>query len=289
MSALKSLVSVFAAWILLSACADENFTPYRKLGSLRVLGMKAAQPELDLGQSTSLEAVVSFATLQDQTLTHEVTACLDPSLGSGADASCDGAPTNRVLLAPTALTLTAPHYTEVVSLPAVNVDDYLTAETFASFAESLRYNGLSILVVYRIVASDGQSVQSSKSIRVSEGTKTVKNQNPSIAALQLDQQVLSAFPALGGSLTLEVNANEPTSEYTVQSATGAVVTLQEELAVTWFVSEGDLKVTRSVAASNLSSNEFTAAAEGEAKEAKTLVAVVRDGRGGSDVRVLKSP
>ena len=272
--------------VFISSCANNNFSPYSKLKGLRIVAIKAAQPELDLGGSTALETLVSWTDKDAQTLTHEAVACLDPGVSFGADATCEGSTSKQTLVASGSLVLTAPHFTDVVSLGTLNVASFLNSTVFASYPDSSRYNGVSILVVYKVSASDGTLVTASKSILVSDASKTTKNANPSIPALALDAATLSQFPTTKGTISATTVSNEASDAYVVKNSDGTLIPFKEELLLTWFLSEGSIKRTHTIGSDE---NTFTPEATDTAKPTKTLVVVVRDGRGGIDYLVRTTP
>lgn len=270
------------ALLLLNACANKDFSPYSKLKGLRIVAIKAAQPELDLGGSTTIEALVSWTDKEAQTLTHEAVACLDPGVSAGADATCEGSTTKQVLVSSTSLGLTTPHFTDVVPLGTLSVDAFLDATAFSAYSDSTRYNGVSILVVYKVIASDGTQATASKSVLVSESTKTSKNVNPSVSAIALDSNAISEFPTASGILSASTTSNEASDAYVVKNTDGTPLPFKEELLLTWFLSEGTIKRTHTLGAAT---NTFTVEPTESAKPAKSIVVVVRDGRGGIDYLV----
>ena len=248
--------------LLLGACADDKFAKAQKLQGLRVLGIHAASPEIGVGESTSMTPIMSYVDLPDSVnLTHEAVVCADPGVSYGAEASCDGNPLKVQVLAPTPVTLTTTSKTQAianafsVSAPADYLDDLTDAQ---------KQVGRSLLVVYKVSSSLGNSVKVVSRVLVS--ARAEKISNPTLTAIQgSDGQSLTALPTNGS--TLKAIASTPKGG---------------EVVVSWYVSDGNFKVART-----LNENSTTFELGTRSTIPFVLVAVVRNQDGALDYSILE--
>lgn len=256
----------------LGGCA-KGLPDYFLLDSLRVLAIKASEPEVDPGTTVILTPLISDVLGVGRTLTYTVQGCLDPGVALGATPTCDDDPDATTSAAAT-FTLSAPQYTG----PAPDVSVTVPATILETRNPIDQANGVAYLVLYEIQASETEKVTSFKRIIVS--SRTTKNLNPSIASIQSDGTDLAALSTVAQTLT-PIFAAESAETYAVLSASGTSATKTEELTTTWFVDQGAVKYART---DSNSSNTWTPPTTPTGSP--FLVVVLRDGRGGEDFKVM---
>jgi hypothetical protein len=258
-------------------CADDDFRPYVELGGLRVLAIQAdvaGRAEASPGETVVLTPYVSDYGVS-RALAFEAKACLDLGIAVGVEPSCDGVP-GAAVVASGAVTISGTERTGSANTFSVTVPSgILTARSAVD-----RYNGVYYLVTYKIQSADGASVQSFKRIVVSEPSKSTKNSNPSLAGILGNGSALVSFPSGDIDLSAQIGPGSQES-YDVLKSDLSSTTRNEEMIVTWFISQGELNYFRTVLDGKTNWKPGAAPAIG----GPVVVGVLRDSRGGVDVFV----
>lgn len=270
------------AWIVMgsfvfASCAKEKLPDYNRLGGLRVLAMKADQPEIAPGSTVSITPVVSDIAGAGRALNWVAVGCTDPGSIVSSDPSCDDA-RDRVELGTGTLApaLVAPVYTQAVDPISVTIP-----LTILENRNSInQINGVSYLVTYVITAADGSTIKAYKRLVVS--MRTQKNTNPMILEILSNHAPISALPLAPEGISLDFSESS-TENYGSLTSDGVRVNQTETLLVTWFVSDGDFEQMRVVGTSE---NLYSPPKTLPTGHSVVIVAVVRDGRGGEDFRIL---
>jgi hypothetical protein len=259
--------------VLLLSCGDDNFRKVEKLSGFRVLGIKAANPEITESgaiQTVSLQLIVSDINGGGRTVNGQVVSCIDPGVGYGAEVSCDHDPTagpvnfDIVFSSIGIGTLFTGIATHNVSVPA-NIITLLGARD--------QFNGLAYLTVFTFEV-DGETHKAFKRIVVTN--RTSLNSNPLSSNIQKNGIDIIAFPQNGDELSVMANSPET---YTYRTVENIDETRTEELQVAWYVSEGALSLSKTYI------DEATEY-EGSAPTGDSVVvAILRDDRGGLDFKV----
>ena len=274
MKAITSLVAV----LLLAGCGDDTFPKYVDLGGLRILALKSESggfAEVSPGDTVTITPYISDYRAS-RTLSAEWQACPDPGVALGVDPSCVGVPGAT---AATAVAATVPATERTGQTDAFTVSVPTTLLTGRS--EQDQYNGISYLVTYKLTASDGATVSGFKRIVVSPASKTTKNRNPTLSGVLADGAALATLP--GSEVSLQANIGAGSAEsYDVKKRDLSLEGRTEELLTTYFVGGGGtLKLYRTI---GTGTTTFTPPSP--APTDAVMVAVLRDGRGGLDVRVI---
>ena len=274
---------ILLAGLLQLACAEDQFPKYVELGGLRVLAIRAevaGRAEASPGETVLITPFVSDYG-NSRSLSFEAKACLDSGVAVGAEPTCEGQP-GAVLAGSGAVTITGAERTGA----APDFSVVIPAGILDSRSSDDRFNGVSYLVTYRLVASDGTAVQSFKRIVVSESTKTTKNLNPSVSGILGSGSTLTVYPTADVELTPVISAGSQESySFSRNGVTGFSRT--EELVTTWFISHGEIKFFRTVGSDSTLWTPAALPLTGN----PILVAVLRDDRGGVStfVQALAAP
>lgn len=267
---------VVICFIILS-CGKGNLPDYNRLGGLRVLAMKADHPEVAPGATVLITPVVSDIAGKGRALNWVATGCTDPGIAYGSEPSCDSA-LDRVDLGTGPLTpaLVGPAYTQGIDPISV----IIPATILEGRTSIDQANGVSYLVTYGVTAADGSTVQAFKRLVVS--TRTQKNTNPTILDVLADRKPMTALPVVPTFISTSL-PEDAAESYGSITSDGVRINQKEALLVTWFINEGEFDQMRVVGTSE---NLYSPPQVPPTDHAVVIVAVVRDGRGGEDFRVM---
>ncbi len=275
MKTLCLLITIF----LLNSCGEDTFKKAFKLQSLRVLAVTAGkngaltQAEFDPGDTAVVTVYVSDVEFA-QTVTGVIETCSDPGVSYGKEASCENVADRNTSIANITLN-TASVSGRTGAMPSFNVTIPNTVLLGRSTAD--QFNGVNYLVTIRVSTPDGQAIRTFKRLTVT--TRTTKNTNPTLGTILFNGNAFTSYPG-EGDLSLSTTSTE--ESYQFQSAGGEITNLTEQLNIAWYISDGELSlpVTKR--------GEVTRFKPGE-KGTLTVVAVIRDGRGGMEVAVKRVP
>ena len=269
--------------LFLTSCGQDDLPVYSQLKGLRVLGLVASSPEaLAGGGPVTITPYVSDIDGGGRSLQYDAEACLNLEVDYGGDPTCEGSSTRTVIAQGAAVTIagnltSSNGYTGSVDALSVSIP---TSSSLSSFSALQKYNGVPLLVTYKIYASSGEAVRSYRRIYVTTEPSKVLNSNP----IFLD--ILSDGSTLGPSLptsAVKLSADFPNSGangaevYSEIESDGGLVNKTESLMVTWFVSAGSVAATRIVAGDF---TRFSPPNEIPSLGRVIVVGVLRDNRGG---------
>jgi len=278
----KVSLTVFASMagiLALGACSKDSLPVYSHLDSLRVLALIANTPEVTPGASLIITPYISDPLGAGRALKFSARGCPDPGVAAGARPTCLGQATTVTIADQQAVTLPVASNSYTGSVNTFSVA--IPAAALVGQSSMASYNGVSYLVTYDLVSSDGASVSSFKRIVVSSGAKPA-NQNPSVTDILSAGGSLNAA-SLAPSTVVPMAAVIPASSaetYTYQDSGGSVISATESLLVTWFSNTGDFKYIRTNFLGD--ANTFTPGSAPVGGH-PTFVVVVRDGRGGEAI------
>ena len=272
------------SWLICSAlaiitnCGKNDLPKTYTLGKLRILGIQADQPELNplpSGKDVAITLAVSDVTGAGRALQYQYQTCFDPGIGLGVTPSCANDPTS-VKSAPVNFTLPGPVFTGTLPTFSITVPPIVLAKA----TDIEKYNGVAYLLLVSVTSANGETTQGFR--RIIATTRTQLNQNPTLTSLQLDGNPLTSLPAKESIIrpTLGLNTEET---YSLKKADGTLVPKTEQLTVSWFITEGEMKYSRT---SSDSANTYTPAGS-PSNIPHFIYAVIRDDRGG--VSFLANP
>ncbi len=269
---MKTLNFILLLTVLLS-CGDDNFRKVEKLSGFRVLGIKAANPEIsDTNQVINLQLIVSDVNGAGRSIVGEVVSCIDPGVGYGAEVSCDHAPIPQANLTfdfddPGLGSSNA--YTGITTYSLNYTAGILTGQSSRD-----QFNGVAYLIIFTFDV-DGETHKVFKRIIVTN--RGTLNSNPTAGNIQLNGANILAFPQNGQELSIGSSLPET---YTYRTVEDIDETRTEEFQVAWYVSEGELSLSKTYI------DEVTEY-EGSAPTGDSVVvAIVRDDRGGLDFKIF---
>ncbi len=272
---------VFLLVLVLSACNVPDFKEFSQLGELRMVGIVAAKPEID-GKRTDDVQVVLTPYISDiygrgRKFTVIVASCLDPGLSQGASPRCAEPKFAAYPNGNTFDTSVLAENNYTGAMDAVTITIANPTGQIAALSPQQRYNGVNYLVVFRLEYG-ATNLTAVKAISISE--RETLNRNPEIEKIILDEDAVSKTlnPV---DINVSFTAAGKQEIYTEMSADGNIDSLTESYFITWFYYRGKIKPSRVLFGqqSKYQPNLFE----------KTLVAVVKDRRGGTAVKVKKLP
>lgn len=270
--------------LLVAGCSENDLPKYVQLGGLRVLALKAASAmgnfaEFSPGETgITITPIVSDYQGGSRALSYEAVGCADPGVSAGSEPTCDGA-VDAVSLANGVVNITGAERTGEATAFTVNVP----ATILENRSAIDQYNGVNYLVTYVLTAVDGTTVKSFKRLPVSLASKTAtKNRNPSIASVLADGVALTALPLAAVEIGAIFAAGSEET-YDIMKSDLSLRSETEELIMTWFITDGELKLFRTI---GTGTTKFTPPATAPTDHTAQLVGIARDERGGvSFIRV----
>jgi hypothetical protein len=251
---------------------------------------------------------------EGRTLIQKISWCIDPGVAFGAKPTCAGNQT-KVTESPAAVSSTAtfasPEWTGALAAETINLAAPSNLPTLIAYYSSLstkqKFNGFSLLIEYSIETAAGDEVvKTFKRLLVSSPEKTSKNQNPTGLSILKDNVDMVSLPDDDEKLkaTWNSSSNESYQQYQVD---GKQATIKEKTIATWFITgskknncnrdtsddgtdensdecnskDGYFQFNRT---SRLEKNKYTAPKTGPSSRKIVIVAVLRDRRGGIQVR-----
>lgn len=282
-------INLLFAVLFLVSCDDNSLPKYVEINSLRILNIQVSDgsgnAEFNPGDVVTVTPFISDIN-NSGTLSYEAKACIDPGVAYGSEPSCESSNSMVTVGSGNISSVdVSSNYTGAANVLSVTLP--ATAVIFAGRSNQDKYNGVSYLLTYKLISSDGRSVKSFKRIVVS--TKTTKNKNPVVNDILSNGAAITSLPLTLVSLSLQFGSggggsgsgvNASLESYSQLQSDGSYKTSNEELLTTWFISDGSLKYYRTV---NADANEYTGPATAPAGRKGFIISVTRDGRGGSAV------
>lgn len=265
--------------LMFLACNSPDFKEFSELGDLRIMGIVADKPEID-GNSTAEVQVKLTPYLSDikaagRKFKVTVVTCLDPGVSQGAAPQCLKP---KIAMYPNANTfdtrvLAAANYTGAMDSVTISIAN--PAGEIAALSKQQKYNGVNYLVIFNLT-SGSTSLTAVKAISIAE--RQVLNSNPEIADIVLDEQDRYADWGFG-KIDVAFTAKGKQERYDEMLADGSINSLSESYFITWFYHKGKVKPSRVLLAQPATYQVNTSG--------DTLVAVVKDRRGGTDVSIMQ--
>lgn len=254
------------AGLLTLSCSEDPLKEYSKLESLRVLDINVDVPE-----TNQLDANVNFSltpVLSDVGGTGAVNLkwdiCLDPGVAYGAEPVCPG----------DSITQQTHNFVSAMRTEAgaAQVKTFnMSSAVFAQAGEARQFNGVAFLVTLE-ASTSSETVRSFKRVLYTSKTSGLNN-NPSLTGFLVNGAAWAGAPTVKSELVPVIGGGSQES-YEFKTEDGTIVTLDEELQVTWFTSSGKMSRTRTV---GTAMTEWTPEGSGPG----VVVLILRDGRGGS--------
>ncbi len=278
---------ILALGLGVAGCGDDELPDYFLLDRMRVIAAHTggAAAEFSAGDSASVVFHLVDPKGGGRTLTYSIEACVDPGVGIGATPNCEGNPTMQTIVSGATVVpgSAATNYYGTLTTPAISIPSaavvFVDPRTGSARPLSDQENGVGYLIVLRMVASPTETVTAFKRLVVS--TKATKNQNPtwSAPALLFDGVAPASYVLTTDRFPMRAQV-APTSveSYNRRLADGSSENRSEELLITWLVSTGEIRFSRTEPATE---NRYTPAAPLPAWT--SFIAVVRDERGGMAV------
>lgn len=262
------------------SCMESKFKKSSILESLRVLTIKADQPEVAPGATVVLTPFVSDIN-ETTSLTYSASACIDPGVSLGAEPECGS---GSIIVSNQTITTLNSSDLFTGDANSVSITIPATSTIFAGKSSVDQFNGVSYLFTYLLSNSSGQSVKSFKRIVVS--SKATKNANPSGNSIFANGATLTSYPfGFNGKLSLSLNSSSLES-YQYQDSNSVLTSFNESLLTSWHFTDGTSKFLRTIDADEV---QFEALASSLSSRKSLLIAIVRDKRGGVQTIRLQGP
>ena len=274
---------IIVVCVTLSGCMDSSLRKYSKLETLRAVALIADSPDIAAGSTPTLTAWVADPLGGGRALKVRAVGCVDPGIAFGADPSCEGNATKREIVAETALAWPnsddaadyAGPVTPTVTLSASDTTAILTGRSAID-----KFNGVAYIVIYEIWSTDGAArVTMFKRIVVSDKSASAgqtRNANPTLSDLLGGGASITTFPSAAVELSAQIGAGSAES-YKAMSTDGSLVDRVEQIATSWFITDGDVKFFRTTGSDSTLYSPPSARPTGRNA---VLIGVARDGRGG---------
>lgn len=251
--------------ISLLGCADSKLPKYYQLDGARILALQADLPEVAALTTVTITPLVTDVNGNGRTLTYVAEGCYDPGTAFGATATCDHdstktQTTGSITFTDSRRTGTAPTFS--ITPPAA---------VLAGRSTSDQFNGVAYLVVYKVTAGS-DTITAFRRIIVS--TKTPKNLNPALSSVTSDGNPISTLPIEQKEIGVKVSAGA--ESFISKDADLSERQSNESITVSWFISNGQLKLSRT----DGDSKNFFSPPVSASRTPNFLVVVIRDSRGG---------
>jgi hypothetical protein len=269
--------------LTLIGCSDQ-LPQYSKLSKLRVLSLRADQPEVgDFGTAVTLTPWISDINGNGRGLQYSYQQCIDPGIGYGAQPTCGPTFSNPNQISAVGI----PRKTYTGSAPAftVTLPSQILGPTLSA---AQKFNGIAYLIIYRLQSQDlAETVTAFKRIIVS--TNTIKNNNPVISTVLSNGNVLTTLPFTSSYPTSQVNLSVTLNSNSIETyqkadPNGSNSTATESITLTWFYSDGTTQFERT---SSTATNQWTPPSLSPVGRSAVIVVVARDGRGGEDTQQIE--
>ncbi len=267
---MKHLI-LFLIMIIISSCGDDKLNKVETLGGFRILAIKASASEKTQANGLTVTATpyVSDVNGAGRSITGTVDGCVDPGVAYGADATCEGnstkvsaAYTINGARGGTKLNSGWADPTAALSIP----DAIFTGRTTRE-----KFNGVPFLIVFTFVV-DGSTYKSFRRIHITN--RTSLNTDPTLSSLKLNGGAI-AKPSNGDSLSASYSGAET---YDYMRVDGVTETRTEKLVMAWYVSEGELDISKATAAESVKYKSTPPSGN------LLVIGVLRDERGGVAVQ-----
>jgi len=271
---MRCFLFISATAILFGGCGQVEID-FFDLGEFRVMALVADTPEVDANtvNTVNITPWISDVDAGGRLVEVSILACLDPGIALGAAPLCNrlDALTQEITYTPFSTTaLAGQNYTGAMPSFQVTVPSNLAS----ALPSDVQYNGVDYLISMAFTAG-GESIQTFKRIRVS--VRPTPNQNPALQDILVDGSA-TQVPVEGSVVTYTL-ANPPET-FDEIGQSGNNIGLEESYLATWFVLGGTLSLSRSGGEDKA---DFQTGEDPSI--APMIVAVLRDGRGGTDVLI----
>ena len=267
--------SLFFILILLASCGGDNFNKVEVLKGFRILSVVTATPEVAPSSVANLQLYVSDVEGAGRSHIGTTISCIDPGISFGAKVNCDhdpSAPTAAFTLDTGSGDLPANLFTGL-AINTVSVTVPAAETIFLGRSAREQFNGVSYIVIFNFTV-DGKEVSAFKRIVVTNRFPLILNQNPSGSSILLNGTAITSAPSEND--ILEVTSNLPQT-YEYITIEGNTETKTEELAVAWFLTQGEVNKPKSDV------NEAVKYLGSAPTVPSIVLTVVRDSRGGVEI------
>lgn len=266
---MKNLLLYFSLF-LLASCGDDKLKKVEILNSFRILAIESATPELtqNTGLTVTARPYISDINSGGRSLSAVIDGCIDPGISFGAEVTCEG----------NASKVSVTYSVDTSTLPNLNSGwgAYSSALTipdsiFAGRTDREKYNGVPYVIIFKFNV-DGTILKSFRRILVTN--RTDLNTNPTLSALLLNSSTISK-PNLNDYLSATASGSE---NYNTILADGTLENKNEALTMAWYVSSGELNISKASASESVQYKNSTPTTQ------LLIIGVLRDERGGVAVR-----
>lgn len=276
-------------FLIQCSCSKNNFPKYSSLDRLRILAITTPTPELQ-NPTAGITNVTISPYVSDITgtgdITLEIQSCFDPGVNLGAIPNCENgylASSIQTVTMSSATTSVegifgSPERTGSPQSGAITVPLQIPPQALESFPPYLQYNGVSFIITVKVIANTG-TINSFRRILISNKTP---NNNPTIDDLYLNNNSFTQRPA-AGTYQLNLSSSSNPENYQFLTGDGLYKSLTENYEVTWFVSEGLMEISRGSMSDAL--EWILPALNPSLTHKSVLVAVLRDSRGGTTIKI----
>lgn len=263
---------VFSSFLVSCERVEVDFF---NLGEFRLMAVIADQPEIDatIMNTVTVTPWVSDVDAQGRLISLDIVTCLDPGIGFGAEPTCDSSdPTYQQIAYADFDTnsLSGQYYSGAMD----SFDVTIPADLLNMFDSETQFNGVDY-IVSMVFTAGSEEIKSVKRIKLS--TNPNPNQNPTFEDILVDGSD-SMMISDGSEIGFTIQPGSEPENYNEYDSEGQLQMNTESYLVTWFVSGGVLRFSRTEPGQN---NEFTL--DDNINGEPFVFGVLRDNRGGADI------
>jgi hypothetical protein len=265
----KILIQLFTLFSIAS-CGEDKLKKIETLNSFRVLAIESATPELtqNTGLSVTARPYISDVNGAGRIVSAVVDGCIDPGISFGAEVTCEGN-ASKVSVAYTVNTSALSNlnsgwgaYSSALAIPDT---------IFLGRTDREKYNGVPYIIIFKFTVDD---VVLKSFRRILLTNRTALNSNPTISSFLLNGSAISK-PNLNDYLSASVSGAE---NYNTILADGTIENRNETLTMAWYVSYGELNISKATASESVQYKTSPPASQ------LLIIGVLRDERGGVAIR-----
>ena len=279
---MKKNRKIFILYIILFlglnfSCSESQLPDFNKLDKPRIIALVANKPEANPAEPTITITPVISDLAAVVGVRDSAQVCIDFGIAFGVDPTCENNLTKIILFSFRSLSLPGLASSWTGSADSFSFSIPSAAVIFSQRSSQDMYNGVNYLVEYTLHSPSGQNIKTIKRIVITESAKVLKNTNPVLTNIFADGTAMTNLP-INTSVTVTSNLSSSSAEnYSTKDTSGNLKNYTEELAVTWFITDGVTKFYRSEVNQG---NKYDGPVSAPAGRKGYIFAVARDNRGG---------
>ncbi len=269
------VLACLSAWAV-CGCSDP-FPPDTLVDRLRILGVRAEPPDVDLSGQCSMDALVADPAGQSRALQYTWAVCMVQITGVAKDIQCPG-PDSFVFGDSASADLSVPEFVAWAQEKGFGMD---LGDT--DLPPDMTLDEIPLIIGLKISAPDGEQVSAIKRVRLRLTDEAQVNSNPELTGLQKQGRDWTVH--LKDTVSLVPLVSDDSAQLYIPE--GEQEEHAEDLVFSWYSTTGEFRDRWTVkdvsdAGEPLEENEWILPEEEDQLGAQKLWVIVRDGRWGID-------